>query len=198
MLPLYIMENSGLSTILRSKNTVFTFKDVVLLWREDDSNLAKRRVNYYVKAGKLHSIRRGIYAKDKNYNRLELATKIYTPSYISFETVLRKEGVIFQHYDTVFVASYVSREIVADGQTYSYKKLKDIILANPAGVIKREGFMEASKERAFMDALHLYKDYYFDNLGSINWSRCFDLLSVYGNKELEKKLNSYHKNACRS
>ncbi len=189
------MKNSGLSAILRSKNTVFTFKDIVLLWGESNSDLAKRRVNYYVKAGKLHPIRRGIYAKDKNYNRLELATKIYIPSYISFETVLRKEGVIFQHYDTIFVASGVSREVEADGHAYSYKKLKDIIVANPAGLLKKEGYMEASKERAFMDCLYLYKDYHFDNLSSINWSRCFDLQAVYSSKELEKKLKEYYENA---
>ncbi len=182
---------TGIEKILRSTNTVFSFKDIALLWGDTDRNQAKAKINYYVKGGKLYSIRRGFYAKSKNYNKLELAAKIYTPSYISFETVLRKEGVIFQHYDTIFAASYLSREIVADGQTYSYKKLKDGILENPAGVIKKEGFMEASKERAFMDALYLYKDYHFDNLRAINWSSCFGLLSVYDNKVLEKKLNEY-------
>jgi len=39
--------------------------------------------------------RRGIYAKDKNYDRLELANRIYTPSYISLETVLSREGIVF-------------------------------------------------------------------------------------------------------
>ena len=192
------MDYTGLSAILRAENTVFTFKDIVLLWRENDPKLAKSRVNYYVKKGKLYAIRRGIYAKDENYNKLELATKIYTPSYISFETVLRQEGIIFQHYDTIFVASYVSREIIADKQSYSYKKLKDNILANSAGLVKKQGYMQASKERAFMDALYLYKNYHFDNLRSIDWNKCFGFLSIYDNKALGKKLNIYYKNAHKS
>lgn len=189
------MDYTGLSAILRSENTVFTFKDIVLLWREDNPKLAKRRINYYVKTGKLHSIRRGIYAKDKNYNRLESATKIYTPSYVSFETILRKEGVIFQHYETILIASYLSREITADGQIYSYKKLKDTILTNSAGLVKKQGYTEASKERAFMDMLYLYKNYYFDNLHSINWDKSFELLPIYGSNALEKRLTTYYKNA---
>lgn len=198
MLPLvYNMDYTGLSAILRSKNTVFTFKDIVLLWRENDPKLAKRRVNYYVKTGKLYSIRRGIYAKDKNYNRLESATKIYTPSYVSLETVLRKEGVIFQYYETIFIASCVSREIMADGQVYSYKKIKDTALTNSAGLVRKPGYMEASKERAFMDILYLYKDYHFDNLYSIDWNKCFELLPVYNSNALEKRLTMYYKNAYR-
>jgi len=41
-------------------------------------------------------LRRGLYAKDNSYDKNELATKIYIPSYISFETVLRNAGAIFQ------------------------------------------------------------------------------------------------------
>src|SRR3990167_9660136 len=119
---LWFMEYTDFSTILRAKNSVFTFKDIVLLWKESVPALAKRRIHHYVKTGKLQAIRRGIYAKDENYNRLELATKIYTPSYVSLETIIRKEGVIFQHYETIFVITYLSREIVVDGQTYVYKK----------------------------------------------------------------------------
>lgn len=128
---------------------------------------------------------------------MELGAKIYTPSYIGFETVLRKEGVIFQHYGTIFVASYLSREIVADGQAYSYKKLKDTILINSAGIVKKHGYAEASKERAFMDALYLYGKYHFDNLRAIDWKKCFDLLAVYGSKKLEKQLHSYYQDAHR-
>jgi len=39
----------------------------------------------------------------------ELAVKINTPSYISFETVLAQAGVIFQFYESVFVASHLSK-----------------------------------------------------------------------------------------
>jgi hypothetical protein len=50
-------------------------------------------LNKYVTAGKLIRVRRGLYAKDKDYNRFELATRINTPSYISFETVFTGSGL---------------------------------------------------------------------------------------------------------
>lgn len=74
------MEKADILNILRSQATVFTFKDILLATSEPKPLLLKRRSHYYVKNGELYHIRRGLYAKDKNYNRLELATKIFTPS----------------------------------------------------------------------------------------------------------------------
>ena len=188
-------EKKPISKILRSNNTVFTFKDISLLWNDTDKKATISAINYYVKTGNLHRIRRGIYAKDKNYNKLELATKIYTPSYVSFETVLTKAGVVFQYYGQIFVASYLTREITADGQKYSYKKIKDTILTNPLGIEIKENYSTASLERAFLDILYLYKDYYFDNLSPLNWDKVFEILPIYDNKQMEKKVKQYYKAA---
>src|SRR3989344_4511360 len=103
--PRLYMEKANILDILRENNTVFTFKEILLASEETTTNLLKRRLNYYVKKGELYSIRRGFYAKDKNYDKLELATKIYTPAYVSFETVLRQAGITFQYYERIFVAS---------------------------------------------------------------------------------------------
>jgi len=186
------MEETGLSKILRSKNTVFTFKDISLLWAETDRNLVKRRINYYVKTGKLYSIRKGLYAKDRNYNKFELATKIYIPSYISFETVLAQAGVIFQFYSQIFVASYLTREIEIDGQKYSFRKIKDIILTNHSGLKFKENYWVASPERAFLDLLYLNKNYHFDNLDPLNKEKIFEILPMYKNKTLEKRVKEIY------
>ena len=103
------MKRGFLNEILRSNKTVFSFKDLILVWGSIDNLTAGSRVNYYVKKGHLYHIRKGLYAKDKNYDKFELATKIFTPSYISFETVLGKAGVTFQFYSAIFVASYQSK-----------------------------------------------------------------------------------------
>ena len=187
------MEKDRLSALLRSKNTVFTFKELTLIWNELDARLAKKYAYRYVKMGKLYPIRKGIYAKDKNYDRLELAVKIYTPAYISLETVLAREGIIFQHYDRIFVASYLSREISCDGQTYIFRRMKDTVLMNSLGIDKEGNYDIASKERAFLDMIYLNKSYHFDNLSSIDWDKCFEMTSIYDNKAMERRLNSYHK-----
>lgn len=182
------MEKSAILNILRADRTVFTFKEILLASGETTPNLLIRRLSYYVKKGELHSIRKGLYAKDKNYDKRELATKIYTPSYVSFETVLRDTGMIFQYYDTIFVASYITREIVADNQNFAYKRLKDHLLTDPAGVEIKNNYSVASPERAFLDTLYRTKDYYFDNLRPLNWDKVFKLLAIYKNNRMKKKV----------
>ena len=75
--------------------------------------------------------------------------------------------------------------------TISYKKIKDGILMNPKGIIMENGYSIASIERAFLDTLYLYGDYYFDNLSLIDWKKAEDLIGIYENKALEKRFGRY-------
>lgn len=180
-----------ISDILRSNKTVFTFKDISLIWRDSDKKAVIAGVNYYVKTGELYRIRRGVYAKNKDYNKLELATRILIPSYVSFETVLAQAGINFQFYKKITIASYQTREIVIDNQIYSFKKIKDFVLTNSAGIEHREETSIASSERAFLDTIYIHKDYHFDNLGSLNWDKVFEILPIYKNKRMTKKVNEF-------
>lgn len=182
-----------LDILLRSPKTVFSTKDAALLWGEERRSIVSARLNKYVRAEKLINVHRGLYVKDKNYDKLELATKIYTPSYISFETVLAKAGVIFQFYGQIFIASYVIRELIIDGQTYSYKRVRDAILTNHTGVEAKNGYHIASPEKAFLDIVYLNKGYHFDNLAPLNWEKVFEILPIYKNKSMEKRVKKYHK-----
>ena len=187
------MEKDYILDLMRSKKTVFTFKDLILFWAESDVNFVKKKIHRYVKAGKMNAIRRGIYSKDKEYDKYELATKIYTPSYISFETALGAAGITFQLYGQIFIASYTTKEIECDGQKYSYKKIKDTILTNQLGIESRENYNIALPERAFLDVVYLNKDYYFDNLSVLNWDKVYEILPIYGgNKRMAKMIKTYH------
>jgi len=188
------MKKTLILDIYNSKNTVFSTKEIALFWTESDTELVKMRVYRYVKAGKLYPIRKGLYAKDKNYNKYELAIKIYTPSYVSFETVLGKAGVTFQHYGQIFVVSYLTREITADGQTYSYRKIKESVLTNNAGIEHKDNYSIAIPERAFLDVVYLNKDYHFDNLSVLDWNKVLEILPIYSNKRMEKEVKAYQKN----
>ncbi len=180
-----------LEVLLRSPKTIFSTKDVALLWGEERDQTVSGRLNKYIKAQKLIRVRRGIYAKDKNYNRFELATRIYTPAYISFETVLTRTGINFQYYGNIFVATYVTREIEVDGQKISFVRMKDYVLSNTAGIEHTDGIAMATKERAFLDRIYISKDYHFDNLDALNWDKVFEILSIYHNKRMGKKVNIY-------
>ncbi len=179
--------------LYQSKNTVFTINEISLLLSETNRENLKAKLNYYVKRKRLKNVRKGIYTKIE-YDPLELITKIYTPSYISLETVLEKEGVIFQHYKTVFVVSYLTRRIEVDKCQIQYRRIKERILLNQQGVIQKENYATATIERAFLDALYLYKNYYFDNLDALDSEKVFQLLSIYQSKNLTKKVKGILKN----
>ena len=182
-----------LDALLRSPKTIFSTKDVALLWGEDRENTVSVRLNKYVRAGKLIRVHRGLYAKDKNYDKFELATRIYTPSYISFETVLTRAGINFQYYGNIFVASYVSREIEIDDQKFTFVRMKSYVLSNTDGIDHKAGYAIATKERAFLDRIYVSRDYHFDNLDSLDWDAVFRILLIYNNKRMTKKVNTYFK-----
>jgi len=182
-----------LEVLLRSPKTIFSSKDVSLLWGEESDEVIKKRLSKYVTAGKLIRVRRGIYAKDKDYNRFELATRINTPSYISFETVLTREGVNFQYYGNIFVASYINREIDIEAQKITFVRMKDYVLSNTTGIEHTDGIAIATRERAFLDRVYVSKDYHFDNLRSLDWNKVMQILPIYNNKRLEKKIKEYQK-----
>lgn len=187
------MSHADLLSILRSESTVFTFKEILIASGEVRPDLLKRRLHYYVKKGELYALRRGLYAKDRQYDRLELATKIYTPAYVGFETILAEAGVIFQHYHTIFVATYQTKEIECDRQRYAFRKIKDAILTNAAGLENRGTYFVASKERAFLDVLYLNKEYHFDNVLPLDFEKVQELLPIYQNKRMVNQVNEYIK-----
>lgn len=184
---------SFIKDLLRVDQTVFTFQELLIMHTHLDRNALKARLNYYVKKGDLYHIRRGLYAKDANYDRYELATKIYKPCYISFETVLRSAGIIFQYYSQIFIATYQTRDLTIDGQGYVFKKLTSKILTNGIGVIIKDSYSIASPERAFLDAVYIYRHYHFDNLDPLNWDKVYEILPSYGdNKSMRQRVDKYY------
>ncbi len=181
-----------LEILLRSPKTVFSTKDAALLWNEEDEAVISDRLKKYVKAGKLIRVRRGFYVKDRNYSRFELATRINTPSYVSFETVLGSAGMTFQYYGNIFVASYVNREMEVDGQRITFIRMKDYVLSNTIGIENGDGYSRATKERAFLDRIYVNKSYYVDNLNPLDWEKVFEILPIYNNKKMEKEVKKYY------
>ena len=181
-----------LEVLLRSPQTIFSSKDVALMWGEESDNIIKNRLNKYVKSGKLFKVRRGLFAKDKNYNRYELATRINTPSYISFETVLGSSGMTFQYYGNIFVASYIKRNMEVDGQRIEFVRMKDYVLSNTLGIENSDGYARATKERAYLDRIYISKKYYIDNESPLDWKKVFEILPIYHNKRMEQTVKKYY------
>lgn len=186
--------DSLIAKLYQSSKTVLSNKDLALIWEINKEESLYAKTAYYVKQGVLVRLTRGVFAKNKDFNPKELATSIYVPSYVSFETVLREAGVIFQYYDTIFVASKWPKTITVDKYTFTFRKLKDSVLFNSIGTVSEDNYSMATPERAFLDMIYLFPNYYFDNLKSINWEKCNELVKIYNNRELIKRLNKYRKN----
>jgi len=185
------MKNNLILCLYQSPKTVFTIKELSQLFPNLSYQSLKDRLSYAVKTKKILKPRRGIYAKI-NFNVFELANKIYTPSYISLETVLLKEGLIFQEKKEITLVSYLTRTIkINDKIIISCRKIKDEILNNLKGIKKENHYFIAEKERAFLDALFLFKDFHFDNL-NLKWEKVFELTKIYQSKSLEKRVFDYY------
>jgi hypothetical protein len=174
--------------------TVFTTREIALILGETNTDLVKSKINYYVRRGEIFSIRRGIYSKNIKFSELELSTKMYTPSYVSFQTILAKHGVVFQYDSRVHLGSYLTREVVVGDIKILYKKIKIEILNNPLGITYDDYFPQATIERAFLDTIYVYGKRDFDNLGPIDFEKCQKLLSVYEGKLTVDDLKSYAHN----
>lgn len=184
------MKNQLLIELHKQSQTVFTIKEISLLMSEVRFANLKNQVAYLEKQGAIKRLARGIYAKDQ-YNPLELANKLYAPSYISLETVLLSAGITFQHYERIFSMSYLTRIAEVDGHTFQYHQLSKKILFNKRGLIERDNLTIASVERAFLDAIYLYKNYHFDNLGALDWDKVFELADLYESKTLHRRIREY-------
>ncbi len=186
------MNKNLILEIYKKPQTIFSLKEISLMFPEFAYKNLKSKLSYFVSTGKLKRVRKGIYAKE-NFNSLELANKIYTPSYISLETVLEKEGIVFQKYETIFVSSYLTRRIKVEDQEICYRKIKDEVLLNSLGVKEENSYFIASKERAFIDAVFIYKDYHFDNLRPLDWEKIKEIEKIYSSKTLVKRVIQYYK-----
>src|ERR1035437_86651 len=172
--------------------TVFTLDEISQLFPDITYESLRDRLYYFTKVGKLKRPHHGIYAK-ADYNPFELANKLYKPSYISLETVLAKGNVVFQYYETVFVVSYLTRTVTVNSVSIQYRQIKGEVLTNVEGIEQKDGYFIASLERAFLDAVYIYKNYHFDNLGAIDWQKVESLKKIYNNKLFEKRVEGYYK-----
>lgn len=175
--------------IFNDKRTVYRLNDIAMLLGETNFVQLNKRINYYVKTGKLLNPRKGIYTKP-DFSSEELACRVFVPSYISTEYVLQRAGVIFQYSNQITSVSYLSRSIEINNQNFSYRKIKSEILVDNRGINQKSDFVNiATPERAFLDVLYLNKDYYFDRPDILNRELVMSILPIYNSQLINQKVN---------
>lgn len=168
-----------------SSKTIFTTRDLGNIWGYDNYNSLIERIKYFTKTNKLQKVQKGMYTVvGINANEFELANKLRTPSYISFETVLHKEGVIFQWDKRITLASTESIQLEVCGYNIVFRQLKSSILLNMTNINNEDNYYIATKERALLDMLYISPSFQFDNLRGIDFGKIDDLLKIYNQKNL--------------
>lgn len=185
------MSKTTVLALHQMPQTVLTTREISLLLPDIPYANLRRRLAHMTKTGQLLKLRRGVYAKEK-FDALELANKLYMPSYISLETVLRRAGIIFQYYESIYAVSYLSRTVIAGGITVVYRKIKNEILLHKEGIEELGNLTIASPERAFLDGVFLWKNYHFDNLRPLNWEKVTELKKIYNSRIFENRVDEYY------
>ena len=175
---------------------VFSSKDLKLLWWTD-GNSFKKRLSYWLKKGYLVKLRKWLYVtpevlEDPQPKHIfQIATSIYSPSYISFETALAYHGINFQYSPTITVAAPYAKEVEIPtlNLKIQFKRLPLSILTNPTWIQKNDNYRIASPLRAICDTLYKTKGhFYFDNLPpqakkliqqSKSPKNCYKLLPIF-------------------
>lgn len=180
--------------ILNSWKTVFRYSDMEILLGISNRNTLRSIFSRGVDDGIFILLQKWIYGL-KKYVRFELWSKLKTKSYISFETVLKAEWIIFQDYgNQIFLVSDNNLKKTVGNTTFVYHKIKDGILMNPLWLIHKWSYCIASKERALCDRIYLSKNYYFDNLENVDFLFLQEISQIY-NKRVILAVKNLVKNA---
>lgn len=186
----YICDMGTLLTKMYSSGkTVFSTQEIRLLDQGNSSNTAlPSLLSRLVSRGDLQRLRSGVYALPK-YDVLEFANKIFRPSYISMESVLVREGVIFQYDNTITLASYQSRTIyTSTDKVFVFRKIAQAILERSDGKVFTPKYTIASLERAFLDLCYVDKWRTYENTSPIDKDKVIKLLPIYNNHSLTERV----------
>ena len=182
------LQKNVLEVILSSPRTVFNVQSLRMLTECEDSQKLTKSLHYYVKEGKIHNPRRGIYTK-ATFDEKEMACSLFRPAYVSLEYVLQRSGIVFQYDDTVTCVSYLNRIVEIGDKAYQFRIINPELWIGMDGIEQQDNILIASPERAFLDMIYLSAgNCYFDNLHPLNKIKVKQLLPLYQSKVLTERV----------
>ncbi len=170
----------------------------------------KSKLTQMIKKGEVTQIVRGVYSTAKDDPRLPVASMIYSPSYISFETALNYHQMIPERTYAIMSAGFrlnKNKHFDTPFGKYSFHYLPDAVFplalkpAEEAGY----GFRLATKEKALCDTLYkirgikgekaieelLFEDLRFEEqeIESLDWNLISDIVPFYHSTTLNSLIN---------
>ena len=172
-----------IDTLLKLKEKLFHTNDLSLLWGITNKNTLYTTIKRYVQKGILVPVHKGFYSTVSldQIDPFKLAVGyLHRFAYVSCETVLIREGIIFQKENYLTLISSISKKFSINNYSYLVRQLKDNYLYHDRGIDNVNGVMMASVERAVSDLLYFNPNYYFDNKKKINRKKVREIQKVIG------------------
>ena len=180
-------------TIEQIPKSYFSLNDLVKISDLNKDSL-KVSISRAINDRSIIPLTRGLYT-----NRIaqipweNLAINIYYPSYVSFESALNYYNILSQQSSALTLASSKRRkELNIQGQIISYRHLKAELFW---GYIKKDDYLIAEAEKAFLDLAYLSLNGYAHfnssemNLDLLNRKKLKKYLKRFNNKKLDRLIN---------
>lgn len=176
-------QDDKFAQIARLGESVFHTQDLASLWQIKNSNTLYTLIKRYKKRGLLFGVYKGFYSLKPvdQIDQTMLGIKaLHNFAYVSTETVLVQAGIIQQNiHDITFISSQSKKFSIGDNH-YRSRKLKDLYLFQPAGIIDERGIKIATVERAIADLLYFNPKAYFDGEKLIDWQKVKNIQKEIG------------------
>ncbi len=154
-----------INALLKSDQKLFHIQDLSLIWGIENRNTLYTTIKRYVDKGILIPIQKGFYSTiplDKVHPWLLGIASLHRYAYVSCETILFLEGLIFQKGEAITLVSNISLKFEVGGYSYLVRKMKDSLLYDSTGIRKENGVLVADRNRAIRDMLYFNPHYHFD------------------------------------
>lgn len=154
-----------ISKLLSTGRKLFHTADLAVAWGIVDKNTLYTTIKRYVAKNILFPIHKGFYSlvpiNDLDPYTLGISF-LHRYAYISTETVLEKEGLIFQKIYPLTLVSDISKRFTINSQAYLVRQMADKRLYSSEGLESKNGVMWANKKRAISDMLYFNPKYHLD------------------------------------
>lgn len=159
--------------------------------------IAQVKLARYKKLGYLASPRKSVYyLKGEVEDKFKIASKVYSPSYVSLDSALSKYGIIPETvYAVTSVTTKATREFADEQTTYRYYRIKkqaftgyrqenDALLADPEKALVDYLYFVALGKRELNDRM---------NLSKINKDKAIAYAKFFKNNRLNKLIKKIFK-----
>lgn len=171
--------------LLKQEKKLFHTSDLAVLWDVQNKNTLRKTISRYTKRGILRPIYRGFYAtidlKEIDPIKIGLSA-IHEFAYLSTETILAREGFISRGVDQITFVSRSSKKFLVGPNQFIVRKLRTEFLFNDAGIVKKDGVLTASPERAVADMFYFDPSFHFDGNDLIDWKKVREIKRKVGYK----------------